>query len=1186
MLGEQNSLRAGFGAAVWLAPTKHAAAEIRGQLLAGDFPGCFSPSIYTFDQFVHTLLANLEFQPRFLGPLLKRQLIENVLAKANAAGQLTYFSPILETAGLVDLLASFISDLKRQEVPPAKFSKLIESIEAIGSREKNRELALIYAEYQQLLKEHQLLDLEERFAAAGEFLQAQPPEAWGALGRLQCLVIDGFTDFTAAQLEILQLLVTKSKSLSEVTISLPMEHESGRDDLFDKPRATLAQLKSRFPRLKTEWQPRTEHAIWPGLDHIERHVFENPKHGQPAADTLGIEILSAAGQLAEIELLARRIKELLMFGYRTESKRAAPALAAAPKMPITPATKVAPADIAVVFRTVDPLSALVEEVFTEYGIPLAIESPPLLGRSPALRALVGVLQLAANDWPFRQLLALLANNFFQPAWPDWQQGEAAIAAEWAIRQLQIPKGQTVLLIALRRRAEADDPAENTTPDGDPLDEIDQKRQQEHRQRYRLAAAIVGRLADALGPLNRTRSLSDWIGVLDHLVTEIGIINAIGSKSSEWVAGVDQREPPAAHQLGARRHSPPATPRKSKPENLPDDLNSAPDIAAWQHLKDTLAAAIQLEEQWLHAEPMEIPLSQLIRKLQEILAVEPLPAVRDDTGKVRVMSAQSIRALNVPYLFVAGLTEKSFPLPARDDRVYTEPESRAFDKLGLRFASPHERSSEEMLLFYEVVTRATRRLVLSYPALDEKAQPLLASPYLQELKRACGPGQIEQTADLSLRPVPQHTDAYSPAEKRVIAVDQLMQDNTAKLQSLLQTDARSNLQTSSQNELNVSSAGNSIVSGLLAVALRAKNEGFSQFEGMLTSDAAKAALTARYGPQHCWSVSRLEEYAKCPFEFYSRQVLGLEELPELSLTVDYRRRGYRTHEALAAMHRKLNAAGQPKSPASLDEAEFAALKTGTLAILFEHLPKGSDLDRALQEIDFQLIGKWLDAYLVQHQSYDDVHAAANSGVQPAHFEVSFGLKRRGADKLDSLSTEKPFELKCGDETVRLSGRIDRIDVGLVGDQIVFNVLDYKTGSKRGFKQAEIEAGLALQLPLYALAVQDLLLVDRRAMPWRVGYWYLKEKGFDAEKLPQLFEQVSGDLRETAAWNELRGILLSRVVQLVRGIRGGEFPVFSQDDNCTSHCSYGTLCRIGQIRALNKLWISPPPEVIAQLEVKSK
>ena len=59
----------------------------------------------------------------------------------------------------------------------------------------------------------------------------------------------------------------------------------------------------------------------------------------------------------------------------------------------------------------------------------------------------------------------------------------------------------------------------------------------------------------------------------------------------------------------------------------------------------------------------------------------------------------------------------------------------------------------MLLFYEAVTRATRRLWLSYPALDAAAQQLSPSPYLQEVERACGPGRIARCEQTDLSPVP-------------------------------------------------------------------------------------------------------------------------------------------------------------------------------------------------------------------------------------------------------------------------------------------------------------------------------------------------------------------------------------------------------------------------------------------------
>jgi hypothetical protein len=74
-----------------------------------------------------------------------------------------------------------------------------------------------------------------------------------------------------------------------------------------------------------------------------------------------------------------------------------------------------------------------------------VEAGQTLDHSPALRALVGLLQLDLDDWPFGELLAVVQSNYFQPDWPEWQEGHAAAAIERALRRLQIPHGRQRVL---------------------------------------------------------------------------------------------------------------------------------------------------------------------------------------------------------------------------------------------------------------------------------------------------------------------------------------------------------------------------------------------------------------------------------------------------------------------------------------------------------------------------------------------------------------------------------------------------------------------------------------------------------------------------------------------------------------------------------------------------------------------
>ena len=131
-----------------------------------------------------------------------------------------------------------------------------------------------------------------------------------------------------------------------------------------------------------------------------------------------------------------------------------------------------------------------------------------------------------------------------------------------------------------------------------------------------------------------------------------------------------------------------------------------DQAAWQRLTEVLRSADQL---WtdLGGTAPELDRATLVDLLLDVLQQEQLPQSFDETGRIRVLSAASVRALSVPYLFFAGLSEKAFPPPEREDRLYSEAESQRLKDLGLPLVLRGERSQEEMLLFYEVLTRATR-----------------------------------------------------------------------------------------------------------------------------------------------------------------------------------------------------------------------------------------------------------------------------------------------------------------------------------------------------------------------------------------------------------------------------------------------------------------------------------------------
>jgi ATP-dependent helicase/DNAse subunit B len=337
--------------------------------------------------------------------------------------------------------------------------------------------------------------------------------------------------------------------------------------------------------------------------------------------------------------------------------------------------------------------------------------------------------------------------------------------------------------------------------------------------------------------------------------------------------------------------------------------------------------------------------------------------------------------------------------------------------------------------------------------------------------------------------------------------------------------------------------------------------------MLTSPAVAARLAARFSAEHYWSPSQWETYAACPYRFFLEHVLKLAPLGDLVLETDYARRGSRLHNVLSAFHRQWPALRGTR-PMSADE-EAATFFDALCRVVEERIVHSADggIDAALLELDRRQILMWAKKHFEHHAKYDGTCSQRGAPMKPAHLEFRFGPARPGDDERDPASINQAFVLDIHGEKICITGQIDRIDVGTLDGKTVFNVIDYKSGRRPALSKDEIESGDRLQLPLYVEAAQALLFKGE-ATPLVAGYWSMTG-GFDSRGA--LAAEVEGDAVER--WNNVRTAVHECIAKFIGDIRHGAFPVASRDDKCTSYCDFNTVCRIAQVRSLNKT-MAPP------------
>ena len=297
-------------------------------------------------------------------------------------------------------------------------------------------------------------------------------------------------------------------------------------------------------------------------------------------------------------------------------------------------------------------------------------------------------------------------------------------------------------------------------------------------------------------------------------------------------------------------------------------------------------------------------------------------------------------------------------------------------------------------------------------------------------------------------------------------------------------------------------------------------------GPLTDPDALAEIAAR----DAWAARTIEQWVACPVRWLVEWLVAPDAIdpdpPPMIRGGMYHRVLQRTFEELRGV----------LTPAQLDNARSIAL--GALR------EECSRRRLSVREHEHAAQVRRLEASVLRYLAF-----AAESGTvfRPAHFELSFGTSRDERD---------PVQLAPG---LRLSGRIDRIDVSLAGDDAI--VIDYK-GATGGTPQARWGKDGDLQAGLYALALPQLLPGTRvaGALYQPVGARDQRPRGYllddvDADR----GDIVRHDRLDASDADELLAEVLRKASKAVDELREGK--IVPRPDGCgyRTPCAHPSICR---------------------------
>lgn len=525
--------------------------------------------------------------------------------------------------------------------------------------------------------------------------------------------------------------------------------------------------------------------------------------------------------------------------------------------------------------------------------------------------------------------------------------------------------------------------------------------------------------------------------------------------------------------------------------------------AWSRIQEEIISSLRrwnLQISTLNKRSWPLSAEEFLSLLEELLLDH---AGADGTRQegVRIVAPKDVKGHLYKAVLVGGLIEGEFPRQTINRPVVRMNYSLLKER-GFNIGYDRDYLQREKKLFLGLIHASEGRLFFTRPENDGSGRPLISSVFWQEAQRAFIGTKV-------LRYSPGTRWSHYPVSEREHL---LFHGKTASFKMNLP-----------------------YVSDLCNAELL-RRKAVPTYTGQIKDPKLQLSLRAFFGEHYAFSITSLEEYAKCPFAFFCHRILRVdqEEIPGLLMSA--LEEGIIYHDILKSFFMKHRGEILRKEALDIYYREIDQLIE---SVFDPQEPQGAAETGILRMLQKAGIRQTLRNFIFDEMDWE---ARIHGSYRPAYFEMDFDLP--GLADQNGI----PF---------RLIGKVDRVD--LRHDGSGFIVTDYKTGGTPSRKA--IDDGLDLQLVLYIRAVAAAL----PGMTAMGGAYYSLKKH---ERAPCLWRKSF--INETGLrmksmddqeWETLLEQNLLHIKDYVTKIRNGEFRL--TDGECSSFCAYRSVCRRGHI-----------------------
>lgn len=286
------------------------------------------------------------------------------------ADTLDFYADSARSTAFVSSALSFVNEIKNAGTTPDELLKLSGKIDDEALSTKLKELSLIASTYDALVQRSYLDSKDDILRACDILYNAEGTSFFDGTH----IFIDGFKDFTAAELKLIEIMLTDA---DELTVSLCCVNEEKDDTLsvFAPSKKTKKRLMSLASKngvdiKKDIYLTRSMRFNAESLAHIEK-TFLQAKTQLNGTDDV-VKIFEAANIYDEVNTAASQITHLIRDGARFR-------------------------DCVMIARNVPDYEQAVESVFEMYGIPVFFDKRSEIMTSPLVTLILGALNAVKSN---------------------------------------------------------------------------------------------------------------------------------------------------------------------------------------------------------------------------------------------------------------------------------------------------------------------------------------------------------------------------------------------------------------------------------------------------------------------------------------------------------------------------------------------------------------------------------------------------------------------------------------------------------------------------------------------------------------------------------------------------------------------------------------------------------------------